>query len=121
MSTVLIVDDSEFVRNALYQILVDEGFQVIGMAANGLEAIDRYRALQPDIVTLDITMPILNGLKALKKIRELSQDVVIIVISSLSAEDNVKEIQAAGANFFIAKPFLEGDVREALKRHRSRH
>lgn len=115
MKKVLIVDDSEFIRNTLFRIMKDHELSVVGMASNGLEAIDRFRSLNPDIVTLDISMPVMDGLKALKRLRELSHSVVIIVISSVSAEANLQELQEAGANFFIAKPFDERDVLYVLK------
>jgi len=114
IKSVLIVDDSEFIRNVLYKILNEKGFRVVGMAANGLEALDRFKALKPDIITLDISMPIMDGLKALRRIREMDHQVTIIVISSLSAEENLTEIHKAGANFFIAKPFEEDEVLSVL-------
>jgi two-component system chemotaxis response regulator CheY len=116
MKSVLIVDDSEFIRNTLYRIMNEKGFHVVGMGANGLEALDRYKALKPDIITLDISMPIMDGLKALKRIREMDQKVVIIVISSLSAEENLTEIHKAGANYFVAKPFEEKEILGVLGR-----
>lgn len=114
MKTVLIVDDSKFIRFKLKTIIEDSGFQVVGEAENGLKAVQRYWDLRPNIITLDITMPEMDGLQALKHIRAMDRYVKIVMVSAMGQEHMVLDAIKAGANGFILKPFQENKVIETL-------
>ncbi|KAB8127851.1 response regulator [Gracilibacillus oryzae] len=102
--TVLIADDSTFMRKWLKQIIEKHPYKVIGEAKNGLDAVMQYQRLQPDIVLLDIIMPKSNGLDALKKIMELDPHANVIISSSLATRSNVISALQYGAKDFIIKP-----------------
>lgn len=107
---VLVVDDAMFMRNSLKMILERNQIEVVGMAGNGIEAVREYKALQPDAVTMDITMPEMDGLEALKAIREYDKNAKIVMISAVGKEDAVREAIIGGAKNFIVKPFQEEKV-----------
>src|SRR5579871_3319421 len=104
---VLIVDDSQFLRNRLKEILERNGFEVVGIAQNGLEAVSQYEKLKPDLVTLDIIMPQINGLETLKKLRAIDPDAAVVIVTSFSSQDSVKDCMMAGAKSYVLKPFEE--------------
>lgn len=114
MKRVLIVDDAVFMRMALKNLLEKNGFQVIGEAENGAVAVKKYKELNPDIVTMDITMPELNGVEALKAIRKFDPSSKIVMISALGQETYVKEAVISGAKGFIVKPFNEDYIVQTL-------
>lgn len=114
MKRVLVVDDAAFMRMALKSILEKCGFEVVGDADTGIKAVQQYKLLQPDIVTMDLTMPELNGIEAIKLIRAIDKNARIIVISSMGHEIQVREAIAAGAVSFIVKPFKEEIVKQQL-------
>jgi two-component system, chemotaxis family, chemotaxis protein CheY len=116
MATVLIVDDAKFMRKTLTSILQNAGYEVIGEAENGQEAVDLYRTLQPDLITMDITMPQMSGIEAVKKIKEEYPDAKIIMCSAMGQQKMVVEAIEAGAKDFIVKPFDEIRVQDAMKR-----
>lgn len=116
MKTVLIVDDAAFMRLTIRNMLVKNGFQVVGEAENGKVAIGKYNELRPDIVTMDITMPEMDGLTALKAILELDPSANIIMITAMGQQAMVKEAVLAGARGFIVKPFKEDTVLAALSK-----
>jgi two-component system, chemotaxis family, chemotaxis protein CheY len=103
---VLIVDDSEFIAKQLGKILTSEGFEVADTAINGAEGIKKYMALHPniDLVTLDITMSVMDGVSALEKILEFDKEAKVIMISALGKEDVVKKCLVMGAKSYIVKP-----------------
>jgi two-component system, chemotaxis family, chemotaxis protein CheY len=114
--SVLIVDDALFMRTVLKDILTKNGYEVIGEATNGFEAIEKYQELQPDITTMDITMPELDGIEALKKIREIDSNARIIMCSAMGQQGIVVEAIKNGACDFIIKPFQPTRVLEALEK-----
>lgn len=116
MKTVLVVDDMLFMRLSLKSMLEKSGFSVIGDAANGAEAVTKYKEYTPDIVTMDITMPVMSGIEAMKKIREYDPQAKVVVVSAMGQESSVKEAIMSGANYFIVKPFKEEQVIETLKK-----
>lgn len=116
MKKVLVVDDMLFMRVALKSILEKNGFSVIGEAQNGLEAYEKYQELSPDIVSMDITMPVMSGLDAMKKIREYDPKAKVVVVSAMGQEQMVKEAIKSGANYFIVKPFQEDVVVETFNK-----
>lgn len=112
--TFLIVDDAIFMRTVLKKILTDAEFTVLGEAGNGLQAIEMAKQLQPDIVTLDITMPELDGIEAIEKILEVSPNTNIIMCSVLGQHHKVVQSIEKGAKDFIVKPFEKTRVLQAV-------
>ena len=112
--TVLIVDDMAFVRRTLREILVEGGYQVVGEAADGRQAIELYTTLKPDVVTMDVVMPELSGLDATRLILKSHASAKIVVISALGQENLVMEAVNAGARDYILKPFTAADVLKAV-------
>ena len=113
---VLIIDDSMFVQKQIGQILTSEGFEVVGTANDGLEGLEKYKSLYPnvDIVTMDITMPRLDGVSSLAKIIEFDKDAKVIMISALGKEDLVKNALISGAKNYIVKPLNRKKVLERI-------
>ncbi|MBM0067274.1 response regulator [Alkalicoccobacillus gibsonii] len=114
MATILIVDDAAFMRMMIKDILVNAGLQVIGEAENGLQAVEKYQELKPDLVTMDITMPELDGIQALKRIREIDPDANVIMCSAMGQQALVLEAIQSGAKDFIVKPFQKERVVETI-------
>lgn len=116
MKKVLITDDATFMRFSLKTMLERNGFEIIGEAENGAIAIEKYKNLKPDIVTLDITMPIMDGLEALKQIKALDKNAKIMMISAMGQETIVREAIILGAVGFVVKPFNEETIIKAFKK-----
>jgi two-component system chemotaxis response regulator CheY len=114
--TILVVDDAAFMRGVLKDILNRQGFQVLGEAKNGLEAVAQYRALKPDLVTMDIVMPEMSGIEAVKAILAESPKAAIVMCSAMGQQAMVIEAIQAGARDFIIKPFQAARVVEAVAR-----
>lgn len=112
---VLVVDDSNFLRNSLKKILEGSGYEVVGTAENGLEAVTKYKELKPDLVMLDIIMPQMNGLETLKLIRSVDPNANVVMVSSMSTQESVTDCIKAGARNYILKPFEETKVVEVLQ------
>lgn len=114
---VLIIDDSMFVQKQIGQILTSEGFEIAGMANDGVEGLEQYKSLHPhvDLVTMDITMPRLDGVSALSKIIEFDKNAKVIMISALGKEDLVKDALIKGAKNYIVKPLNRNKVLERIK------
>lgn len=112
---VLVVDDGSFMRKALGSILSQIGFEVMGEAADGQEAIDRCKADRPDLVTLDIHMPVKNGLEALREIKAYDPTIKVVMVSAMGQRKNVLEALGLGAENFIVKPFEETKVLRVLR------
>ena len=113
---VLIVDDAMFMRMMLKDILSKNGYEVVGEAANGREAIEKYIELRPDLVLLDITMPEMDGITALKEIKHIDPQAVVVVCSAMGQQNMVIEAIQNGAIDFIVKPFQQNRVLESLQR-----
>lgn len=107
MKTILVTDDAAFMRMALKSMLEKNGFKVVGEAENGEIAVEKYMLLKPDIVTLDITMPIMDGIEALTKIKAFDKNAKVMMISALGQETVVRKAVIAGALGFVIKPFNE--------------
>lgn len=114
MKRVLIVDDAAFMRLSLKMMLERNGYEVIGDAENGEDAIEKYKALSPDIVTMDCTMPKMDGLEALKIIKQYDDSCKVIMITAVGQESIVRKSILAGATNFIVKPFKEETVINVL-------
>jgi len=113
---ILIVDDAVFMRNMIKDIFTGDEFEVIGEAANGVEAIEKYKELQPDVVTMDIVMPLKSGIEAVKEIVTEFNDAKIVMCSALGQDSLIMEAIEAGAKDFIVKPFKADKVIEIVKR-----
>lgn len=112
---VLIVDDAMFMRAMIRDILVNSGrYDVVGEAANGEEAIEKYHLVSPDLVTMDIVMPQMDGIEATKEIIKLDPKAKIVMCSALGQEALVIESIAAGAKDFIVKPFSAEKVLKVI-------
>ena len=112
--TVLIVDDAVFMRMKLRQILEDNSYKVIAEAQNGIEAIEKYKAIKPDIIIMDIVMPEMDGIEALKRIKNLDPGANIIMCSAMGQISIVMGAIREGAVDFIVKPFERKRLLEAL-------
>lgn len=113
---ILITDDALFMRVSLKNILTGAGYEVVGEAATGKEAVSMFGELQPDIVTMDITMPEMDGLTALKEIRAQFPHAKIVMCTAMGQQAMVKEAITAGAKDFIVKPFQPERVIEAIQK-----
>jgi len=116
MANILIVDDAAFMRMMIKDILVKNGYNVVGEAENGLRAVEKYKELSPDLVIMDITMPEMDGIQAVKQIKKINADAKIIMCSAMGQQAMVIESIQAGARDFIVKPFQADRVLEAVKK-----
>lgn len=113
---ILIADDALFMREMIREIIEPDGFEVVGEASDGVEAVARYRDLHPDLVTMDIVMPKLSGIDAVREIREVDPGARIVMCSALGQEALVMEALKAGATDFVVKPFKPEDVLSTLSK-----
>ena len=113
---VLIADDASFMRQMIREIIEPEGYEVVGEATNGVEAVEKYQELHPDVVTMDIVMPKRSGIDAVKGILAQDGAARIIMCSALGQETLVMEALQAGAKDFIVKPFKPDSVLATLKK-----
>jgi len=116
MKTVLIVDDSSFMRRLIKKIFIKSGFDVVGEATNGKLGVEKYKELNPDLVTMDLVMDEMNGLDALKHILEFDPDANVIMVSSMGQDVIVRDAIVLGAKNFLLKPLDEEQVLEAIKK-----
>lgn len=116
MPSVLIVEDTPFMRNMLKEIFYKNGYEIAGEAENGQQGVDLYRELKPDIVTMDITMPEKNGLEAVQEIIAFDKNARIVMCSAIGQQAIVIECIKAGALDFIVKPFAPDKVMQACVR-----
>lgn len=116
---VLVVDDALFMRKMVSDILKKEGLEICGEAENGKEAVEKYKELKPDLVTMDIVMPKIeeiDGIGAVKEIMKVDPQAKIIMVSAMGQHSLVVEAIQAGAKDFVTKPFQPSRVVEAFKR-----
>ncbi len=113
---ILVVDDAAFMRMMIKDILTKNGFEVVGEAGDGAEAVEKYKELKPDLVTMDITMPEMDGITSLKKIKEIDPDAKVIMCSAMGQQAMVIDAIQAGAKDFIVKPFQADRVLEAINK-----
>lgn len=116
MARILIVDDAAFMRVMLKDILSKNGYEVIGEAVNGADAVEKYQELMPDIVTMDITMPEKDGITAVKEIRAFHPQANVIMCSAMGQQPMVLEAIQAGAKDFVVKPFQADRVMDSIKK-----
>ena len=114
--TFVIVDDAVFMREVLKRMIGEnEGYEIIGEAKNGIEAIHLAKTLQPDVMTLDITMPEMDGVTALKDIRAVSPETRVIMVSAMGQKSMVFDAIVLGAKDFVVKPFEKSRVMQAIR------
>ncbi|WP_096186979.1 response regulator [Evansella halocellulosilytica] len=113
---ILVTDDAAFMRMQLKDILTKLGHEVVGEAENGKVAIDLYKELKPDLVTMDITMPELDGVSALKEIKQVDPNATVIMCSAMGQQNMVVEAIQSGAKDFIVKPFNQERISEAIQK-----
>lgn len=113
---ILIVDDAAFMRMMLKDILSKNGYEVVAEANDGSQAIEKYKEHNPDLVTMDITMPEVDGIAALKEIRSFDPNALVIMCSAMGQQSMVIDAIQAGAKDFIVKPFQADRVLEAVSK-----
>ncbi|KKO53273.1 MULTISPECIES: response regulator [Paenibacillus] len=113
---ILIVDDAAFMRMMIRDILTKNGFEVVGEAQDGAQAIEKFKELRPDLITMDITMPEMDGIAALKEIKKTDPNAKVIMCSAMGQQAMVIDAIQAGAKDFIVKPFQSDRVIEAINK-----
>jgi len=113
---ILVVDDAAFMRMMIKDILKKNGYEVVGEAQDGAQAVEQYKELTPDLVTMDITMPEMDGITALKEIKKINPDAKIVMCSAMGQQAMVIDAIQAGAKDFIVKPFQADRVIEAIEK-----
>lgn len=111
----LIVDDSNVMRRRIERSQQVERLEVVGLASDGLEAIDLFRRTEPDVVTMDITMPSMDGIECVSRLVQMKPDVLILVVSALADKATAVEAMERGANGFLNKPFTDRQLNDALE------
>jgi two-component system chemotaxis response regulator CheY len=114
MGRLLLIDDSEFARDLLKLILEEAGHEVIGEAADGIEGLEKYKILKPDLVLLDMIMPKMNGLDTLQAIRAWDKNAQILIISADGQDDHIRKTVKEGSCGYITKPFKKHVVVEEV-------
>ena len=115
-NTVLVCDDAVFMRTMISDILTQAGLEVIGEADSGAQAVEKYRQLKPDLVTMDIIMPEMGGIDAVKAITEFDPEARVLMCSAMGQQALVAEAIQAGAKDFVVKPFQPSRVLEPVQR-----
>jgi len=113
---ILVVDDAAFMRMMIKDILSKNGFEVVAEAADGVQALEKYKEFNPDLVTMDITMPEMDGITALKEIKSMNPNAKVIMCSAMGQQAMVIDAIQAGAKDFIVKPFQADRVIEAISK-----
>jgi two-component system chemotaxis response regulator CheY len=119
-NTVLVCDDALFMRAMIRQTLEQAGYEIAAEAEDGLQAVDRYKQVQPDAVTMDIVMPKMGGIETVREIKRLDPDARILVCSAVGQEALADEALKAGAREYIVKPFQTSQFLGAMERTMSR-
>ena len=113
--TVLVCDDAIFMRTMISDILAQAGFEVVGEAETGSQAVEKYRQLKPDLVTMDIVMPEMGGIDAVRAICTFDPNAKVLMCSAMGQQALVVEAMQAGARGFVVKPFQPARVLEAVQ------
>ncbi len=114
--TVLVCDDAIFMRTMISDILAQAGYEVVGEAETGTQAVERFRDLNPDLVTMDIVMPDMGGIDAVREIIKIAPNAKVLMCSAMGQQALVVEAIQAGAKDFVVKPFQPSRVLEAVQR-----
>jgi len=113
---ILVADDAKFMRKLLAKRLEEGGYEVVGEAETGSEAIALYERIKPDLVTMDLVMPDMSGIDAIKEIVSRDPKARIVVVSAMGQQSLVSEAMSAGARDFVVKPFHPSVVLEVIGR-----
>lgn len=114
MANILIIDDARLIREKLSAILSKQGHTIIGTAENGQEGLVQFKKLKPDLVTLDITMPVMDGIETLKEIMKVDPQACVVICSAMGQQRLVVEAIEIGAKDFIIKPFDDKRIIETI-------
>lgn len=114
VKNVLVVDDAAFMRMVIKMMLERNGYKVVGEAENGQAAILKYKELHPDLVTMDITMPVMSGIDACKEICKYDSNAKIVMVSAMGQDGLVRDAITSGAKSFIVKPYKEEHVLQTI-------
>lgn len=115
MATILLVDDAAFMRMRCAKLLTENGYAVVE-AENGLEGVEKYKADKPDLVLMDITMPIMDGITSVQEIKKADPDAIVVMCSALGQQNMVMSAIKAGAKDFIVKPYQPEKILSTIKR-----
>ncbi len=116
MSKILIVDDSRTSRKILREIFTEAGHEIVAEAENGQDGVEKYSEFKPDIVTLDITMPVLDGLAALKEIKKIDPNAKVVMVTAIGKQNMVVEAIKSGASEFVTKPFDKDNILKIISK-----
>ena len=116
MANILIVDDSRTSRKILESILTEGGLCVIGQAMDGREGIRLYQELKPDLVTMDITRPVMDGIEALKQIRQINPDAKVVMVTAAGQKNKIIEALKLGVDDFLTKPYEPEEIVNTIKK-----
>lgn len=116
MAKILIVDDSRTSRKILRGILEGAGNEIVGEATNGQEGYDKYAELKPDVVTMDVTMPVLDGIEALKKIKADYPESKVVMVTAAGQKTKMVEAVQSGADEFVSKPFDADQLKKVIEK-----
>ncbi|MBT8144091.1 MAG: response regulator [Gammaproteobacteria bacterium] len=111
----MIVDDSNIIRRKIERSNEIDGLEVVATAGNGVEALEKFREVRPDIVTMDLTMPEMGGIECVERMVEINPDIIVLVISALADKATAIEALKKGANGFLCKPFSEEELNKAFR------
>ena len=114
MAKIMIVDDSEAIRNLLKDMLLIGKHEVVALAVDGIDAIEKFSTIKPDVILLDVAMPKKDGLTTLKEIKKMNQNAKVIMITVRDEMDMIQDCVAAGALAYITKPFVVDDVLKSI-------
>ncbi|NUO07336.1 MAG: response regulator [Candidatus Brocadia sp.] len=115
MRRILVVDDAKVIRMIIRQILTRNGFDIVGEAGNGREAVEKYKELRPDAVTMDIVMPEVDGIQGLKEILAFDNQAKVVMISAIDQREALLEAIREGAADYVVKPFEDDRMVSAMK------
>jgi len=116
MAKIYIVDDSRVSRKVLASILEEAGHTICGQAENGEIAVNNYKMCEPDLITLDITMPVMDGIEALSLIRETDKEIKVLMVTAAGQKGKVVDAVKHGASEFITKPFENEKILKAIEK-----
>lgn len=116
MAKILIVDDSKTSRKILRSILEQSGHEIIAEAVNGEDGLNKFKEVQPDLTTMDITMPLMDGLESLQKIREYDKEAKVIMVTAAGQKTKMVDAIKYGASEFLAKPYEAIQIIEIINK-----
>ena len=112
---ILVIDDVPYVRKIIISILKNANYEVVGEGGTGKDAVDLYRKLSPDLITMDVVMPEMSGIEAARQITKLDPEAKIIMISAMSQENLIMDSINAGAQDYVLKPFKAADILKSVE------